>query len=99
MKDKNIFYERCFLNKKGYHSSAFIFAEIQRNESSKKKSGCWRNAELRISDCDRVVNLSMDLNTLNAANNSIHKLDVLINTLKSFKRAFQNEVNAMRKGK
>lgn len=102
MKNKNIFYLRQFLNKKGHHSNAFIYAEISKNVSSSKnkdKSNYWRDTELKIGDCDRIVNLSMDLNSLNSASNSIHKLDILINTLKAFKKAFIKEVNLMRKGK
>jgi hypothetical protein len=102
MKDKNVFYLRKFLNKKGHHSNAFIYAEISKNSSpskNKKKENIWRDSELKIGDCDRIVNLSMDLNSINATLNSIHKLDILIDTLKAFKRAFIKEVNLMRKGK
>jgi len=97
--EKNTFYLRRFLNKKGHHSNAFIYAEISKNTSPKNKKECWRDSELKIGDCDRIVNLSMDLNSISAALNSIHKLDILIDTLKSFKKAFQKEVNLMRKGK
>jgi len=100
MKNETVFYERKFLNKKGYHSNAFIFAEILKNTASeKKKKNVWRDTQLKISDCDRIVNLSMDISNLKLAANSIHKLDVLIDTLQQFKRAFQRETNLMRKGK
>lgn len=103
MKENSIFYIRKFLNKAGYHSSAFVFGEITKSISkSKKKTGkvkenIWRDAELKIADCDRIVSLSMDFHTVGLANNSIYKLDVLIDSLKEFREAFAKEVATMRK--
>jgi len=101
MKENQIFYLRKFINKKGFHSNAFIFGEITKSVSKTKrgKESVWRDCELKISDCDRIVSLSMDLHSIAIANNSIYKLDVLIESLKEFRTAFVHEVNSMKKKK
>ena len=106
MKDKTIFSVRKFLNKKGFHSNAFIFGEITKSISNSKnkktgkvKENVWRDAELKVADCDRIVSLSMDFHTIGLANNSIYKLDLLIETLKEFREAFAKEVSTMKKKK
>lgn len=101
MKEKAVFFLRKFLNRKGYHSNAFLFAEISRSESKDKKGKMqyWHDAELKIADCDRIVSLSMDLHSLPIASNSLHKLDVLINSLKSFRTAFSKEIDVIKKRK
>lgn len=101
MKTKNVFYLRKFLNKAGFHSNAFIFSEISRSVSKDKKGKeqFWHEAELKIADCDRIVSLSMDLHNLSNASNSLHKLEVLINSLQAFKKAFAKEIELIKKRK
>lgn len=101
MKEKATFFLRKFLNRKGYHSNAFIFAEITRSVSKDKKGKeqYWHDAELKIADCDRIVSLSMDLHTTRLASNSLHKLDVLIESLKAFRTAFAKEAELIKKRK
>ena len=101
MKENSIFYIRKFINKKGFHSNAFIFGEITKSISKNKKGkeSVWRDAELKISDCDRIVNLSMDFHTIGLANNSIYKLDILISAMQEFRNAFVKEASTMKKKK
>jgi hypothetical protein len=101
MKEKTTFFLRKFLNRKGYHSNAFIFAEINRSEGKDKKGKVqyWHDTELKIADCDRIVSLSMDLHSVNLASNSLHKLDILIASLKSFRNAFAKEAKLIQKRK
>lgn len=97
---KTVFYLRKFLNKKGFHSNAFIFAEIRRTtKEGRKTNSIWHDIDLKISDCDKIVNLSIDLHNIRNANNSIHKLNILINSLKSFKSSLTKEIELLKKNR
>ena len=102
MKEVPIFFLRKFLNHKGHHSNAFIFAEIVKSNVKNRKTKkveYWREADLKIGDCDRIVNLSMDLHSISEAKNALYKLDILINSLVSFRKAFIKEMHLLKRKK
>ena len=99
---KVLFRERKFLNKLGYHSGAFIFAEITKefwtttnSKTKKKKLRVHRYCNLSIADCSRIINLDLDLDTVNSARNSLSKLDLLIKILQNYRTAFGKEFEAL----
>lgn len=93
MKEKKLYYSRRFLNKKGHHSTAFVFSEVTKTfcKNTKGKNVSYIDADLKISDCDRVINLSIELNTKRSTNNTLHKLDTLISTLQELKSIILKE--------
>lgn len=105
---KTIFNVRKFLNSSCYHSTAFIFARLTKSiikGSKNKKTGkrgkdrFWYDAELKIADCDRMINLSIDTYNKISTKNTVRKLDILINVLKEFRKAFSKEMEATNKNK
>lgn len=80
--EKCVFYRRTFLNRRGKHSTAFIFAEIVRNEYM--RSGEPRvtfYTTLKLSDCDRQI----DFDVIPGDENDMEKLDKLITVLSDFR--------------
>lgn len=73
--EKVIFAKKKFLNKDKYHSTASISACI--HEESLDSNWEPYSAELSISDCSRVIHLSIDLQSVEHVNNSIYKLQQL----------------------
>jgi hypothetical protein len=86
MEDLN-FSNRAFLNKDGYHSNATLVVNIEYEASddwSYPFYGSWR-----ISNCERVLELSIDLNTIKDLNNTIYKMEKIIEVTSSFKDALE----------
>lgn len=97
MRDKVIYCVRRFLNRKGYYSTALIFAEIRKSFSfnqKTKKQRTYYDAELKISDCDRSINLMIDTHSKTSIKNTIEKLDCLIKTLTEFRNIFVKEMKS-----
>ena len=89
MPTKLVYSKRKFLNRKGHHSTASIFAEIIRTSCRRednKKYSVWHDIELKLSDCDRFINLDLSLGNKSAKTNSIQKLDILISVLTELKQ-------------
>jgi hypothetical protein len=94
MKTEKKFEIRRFLNRKGYHSSAFIYAYLHKCfYKSKKKTKYYFDAELKITDCDRQINISIDLDTKNEIKNTLYKLNNMISTISLFKEFCEEELN------
>lgn len=81
--EKQIFSERSFINKKGYHSNAAITANIEK--SSFGDNGFY--ATFKLSDCNRTVEISIDLDDLDEYNNTLYKLDKILAVTEKFKKA------------
>jgi hypothetical protein len=79
------------LNLPGHHSTAAIVAEIENSEdwvAGKGKDGERPNrynivpeAVCKITDCDSAVNIEFDVETANQLENSLHKVDTMIEAL------------------
>ena len=82
------YYRRQFINRPGHHSTAFIHAVVDRSRVSDEYGG---DTTLEISDCCRKISLSIDQDSEQARENSLHKLDTLIESLVGFRRAFKEE--------
>lgn len=85
--DIEYLYTRRFLNHKGHHSTAFILSHVMLENA--KSEHPWLEAELKIGDCDRQITLSIDACRSDELQNTLHKLDVLIDTLKETKKAIK----------
>lgn len=88
--DRSVFYLRKFLNKPRYHAGAYLLASITREEYRNKDgetTEIYYSTDLRISDCDRIVSLSLDDGDRADRANTMHKLDTLIDGLVRFRAA------------
>lgn len=108
MSEKTLYHARRFLNSKGYHSTALIFAlftksitkgRIDKKTGKRKKDYIYYDTELKISDCGRLIDLSIDTYSKRSVANTIKKLNVLIDTLIEFRNVFTKEMSAHFKNK
>lgn len=72
-----------WLNKPGFHSTAFIFGSIE-----------GKNGTLKISDCDRTITLDFDWWDRGGANNAIAKAKLLEEEMHKFRLALEKEVRS-----
>lgn len=72
------FYQRKFLNQPGHYAGAYVLAEVGSHGSS---------GTLTITDCNRLVRLDFDTYSPGDRRNSLHKADVLIQTLTELRAA------------
>lgn len=84
----NRLYIRRFLNKRGYHAGGYIYAVVA--DTSKRKTNDWDDIEFTIADCGRQISLSFGAHPDDFAN-SLHKVDVLIDSLTRFRVALVAE--------
>lgn len=112
MSEKILYKTRKFLNKIGYHTGAYIIAEIIRYVStyrSKKNKDklviptVSQDYSITIADCSRIINLEFSSSTKGNYENSIKKLDLLIDTLKEFKdvmvTSYEEDEKLIKQGK
>lgn len=87
---------RALLNKPGYSSTAAIVAEIEdtsAREVGKDAEGneiknAWQaepEVTLQVANCDRSISFEFDWRTADGRENSLHKVDVLIDALTQFR--------------
>ena len=90
MEEKPAFYIREFLNKEQYHSSAHIIFKVPRLDS--RKSDCHPDyAEMIIADCTRSVNIDLCWFDQESFDNSLYKLDILVDNLIEFRKEFRKQ--------
>jgi len=80
------YFERRFLNNGKYHSVAAISVSAEVDEKE-LRDGDWGafTADFTISDCSRSINLSIDLESEEDLNNSIHKMRQIEEVTKGFR--------------
>jgi len=96
--------ERWFLNLPGLHGGAYVVAYVEDTSNRHPYRGEWcaddcddcpHNFEprmvLEIADCNRAINLELDLASEFERANSLHKLDTLIAALRVFRSGFVEE--------
>lgn len=94
--------KRALLNGPGFQSTAAVVAEVEDTsdwDDGKSRNGSeltnrWSaepNSTLRISDCDRAVELMLDMETAADWRNSIRKVDVLISALVALRHGLVEE--------
>lgn len=93
---KKFFGKRALLNLPGHEGTAAIVAEVEDSSTwpaGKNKYGvpitnnyqAENDASLKISDCSRVVELTLDLSSDLEFNNSLHKIDTMIDALSALR--------------
>lgn len=84
---KNLLDERRFLNKGGHHSTAAICSVVNFDEEDIFYSPI--EVQFSISDCSRVITLSIDVSTVDELENSLFKLQQLIDVSESTKKCLE----------
>ena len=84
------YYTRRFLNRRGHHAGAYVLASVEDTSRRAPDDDGWVETELVMSDCGRQIRLDFDVDRAGLAN-SLHKLDVLIDTLTRFRAALVEE--------
>lgn len=79
---KNFFCRRDFLNKPHFDSDGSVYSEIKFTKGEKEQED---ETILKIRDCFTYVNLNIKVYTEELYENSMYKLDTLINHLKELK--------------
>lgn len=93
MKKEDVIFDRKeFLNLAGHNGQANVVANIV-NWTNKYNDKLERNVDIKLdfADCSRVVNMDFDIDDEYARENSIHKVDVLLDVLKDFRKVLIKE--------
>ena len=93
-KDKKIFFIRKFLNKKGHETIALIYFLIERDiwtNKDAKEEHISHSIECTIGDCSRHINLDFNLSNKSDFVNGMYKLNLLIDSLQKFRKAYIKE--------
>jgi len=84
---KNIYNKRSFLNKPGYHSNAVIVTDISDCRKDGFSDPFW--GHYKITDCENIVNIAIDLGNVEELNNTLHKLDKIISVTQAYRDKIQ----------
>jgi hypothetical protein len=86
---------RKFLNKPGFHAGAYVLAEVEDSTKRKKGKHGWPyvHVDLTLADCSRVVSFDFDLSSAKQRANSLHKIDILVESLTQFRDALRAEAD------
>lgn len=90
---------RSMLNNPGYHSTAAMVAEIEDSSTWKIPENnaddymYWSRptSTLTVSDCTRSITMDFDWDSQRDRDNSLHKIDVMINLLTRFREGMAIE--------
>ena len=89
---REVFGGRALLNLPGYHSTAAIVAEITDTSNRVVTVGSDNDGyrmqpqiTCKITDCDSAVNIEFGVDTANQLENSLHKLDTMIEVLSAMR--------------
>lgn len=83
------YYTRRFLNKRGHHAGGYILAFVE-DTARRTDDDTWTDVEFTIADCGRQISLSFEVDPAELPN-SLHKVDVLLDTLTKFRAALAEE--------
>jgi hypothetical protein len=95
MKTIYAFRKRAFLNPASTNRTSYIFAHV---ESSYGGSYALGDNLIFIADCRRVIELEFFIGTLKDRQVSVAKINLLIETLTSFRDALIREIALIEKG-
>lgn len=86
---------RKFLNKHGFHAGAYVLAEVEDSRKHTKGEHRWPyvHVDLTLADCSRVVSFDFDLSSARQRANSLHKINVLVDSLTQFRDALRAEAD------
>ncbi len=82
------------LNRPGYHADAHVRVYVE--DTSGRKLRLWRSLpepriEFEITDCINAIRLEFDVSSVGSRENSLYKLDTLLDAIAAFRTAVQAE--------
>src|SRR5688500_802753 len=102
-KKKYAYYIRDFLNKKGFHSIAFILAHVDEHtveQLASQNYDSWCDAQITLGDCSRAITLNFDFgDDEDDQDNALYKVDRLLIELQKFKEAIISQIAVNRVAK
>lgn len=85
---RKVYGGRHLLNLPGHHGTAAIVAEIENTENADRFQSddydgydISPRATCKITDCDGSVSIQIDVDSANELENSLHKIDVIVDAL------------------
>jgi len=97
-KEDIIFSRKEFLNLAGQESMANIVCHITKQHTQGDGS-YYPDITLSVADCDRKVSMYLDLEDEYDIENSMHKVDTLIDVLTEFRRELKKEATRQKRFK
>ncbi len=94
MKKEDVIFERKeFLNLPGHNGMANIVAQITKNQWNSDDE-LYRNLELKLdfADCDRKVSMDLGYHNDYDRENTLHKVDTMIDVLSEFREVLEKEL-------
>ena len=93
------FNERVFLNYPGFHGGAYVLAYVEDTTGRDCEKQPWADRRvpptprtiLEIADCNDRINFEFDVTSALQRENSLHKVDTLLATLRQFREALHAE--------
>lgn len=79
---------REFLNNPGFHSTAYVFATVERTKARDKFPA---SVSLSFSDCDRKINIELDMDSPEERANSLDKVARLKEAMIQLEQALEKE--------
>jgi hypothetical protein len=98
---RRVFYRRRFLNPAHHHAGAYVIAEVETViRGGKRRDGsAWHEdavyVTLTLSDCSRVIDLCFDSDDAAERRASLHKINLLVDTLTRVRDAMETEYAAL----
>ena len=86
-RDKYAYWKRKWLNRKGFESTAFVYATVNERWNQ------WLDGGITISDCSRQITLDFMSSDDADFKNCLYKLDTLIEVLQEYRDAYEAEWN------
>jgi len=77
-----------FVNLPGNHSTGYIACHVERSNPGAYKKPYWSgNMNVAFKDCDREINFSLECRDDEEFENSLHKIDTMIEGLRGTRKA------------
>lgn len=86
------FYRRRFLNRRGHHAGAYIYANLAIEARRREGARDVIDAELTIADCSRVMTLDFAVYDRAGARNAVYKARLLRQVVNDFTDALEAAV-------
>lgn len=91
--------ERAFLNYPGFHGGAYVIAYVEDTSERDFETHEWLPRRvpptprliLEIADCTNRINLEFGVDSAACRENSLHKVEVLLDVLEHFREALEIE--------
>ena len=92
------FYRRRFLNRRGFHAGAYVFAtcEVETYRYQNAPDQFAVDAQFTVADCGRAATLDFHVNSDAEARNALHKARLLRDAMVDFTAALETAVDDWR---